>query len=975
MKKIYIFAAVIALLTLSLNAQYSQNATKQKQVQRVEKSKDTGKAADVRVYDLMSGTKDAPANAVSVPYYNHMTTDDEFGQLATYDANGDANGNYGKWGFYYTDDTQTDVYARYIYNSSGAADDYLIIAVPVILQAGKHYRFSMDVATGGYTEKYEVVMFDELSSTSITSGTQIIPVTSTSSSTVTRVQSEQFTVSQESYKYFAVHCVSDADMYYLQIDNLAIEADDSDDLSVAISAPESVHAGETATVTATVTNIGSDAVQGYTVNITANGNVIFTQTVASSLAAGASATYTAQYPATSADAGQNVSFGVEVVYTDDDPSNNTAAASMYVLPTPPPVNVAATADGNSGTMTWETPNIPLVPGTTIWDFEEEADFTAFTTIDADGDSYNWYRHENTGSGNYTTNSGNGVLASESYHNTSSSGGVVLTPDNWLISPEVTLGGTLTLYAAHQATYPENFAVYVCAGPYSGVSSFTKVYGDITTTADMTKHTIDLSAYEGQGYIAIRHYSSSDNFILLIDDIAVEAMVPGEQPTSYNVYLEGQLMGYVDANTFTYTFNNLSDGTYNCAVSAVYPGGYESAAVPTSFTISTTTTNPTIAISPENQTINDANAGALTVTGTDIEGNINVSAANDWSLNPNSLGSTGGQVSVSYTGRALSANTTVTATAANDNNVTATANVNYVADLYIVTDNGVTGQWDFNNGTQMTYNDGVYTATFTATSDNTFILFARMLGNDVNWNTRYVFGPDSNGDWWLPADGNGGGNLDLGDDDPIKIQYGGTYTITINANDGTFTITSGGTTEVPVLITPVDGSTVFVGTTSAELPSVSKEIPISGQYLTKNLTATISGEGFSFLTRDIAVPYADVNAATASVIVTYSGTDENATGTLTLSSDEVSAVVNLTASYIKPVVLTTTPAGYVAQGSKVPDEITTAIIETFVDRFHGDVVSVTYVNSLGMTSDQPFDGVNIVVTRYSDGTTSTSKVIR
>ena len=384
--------------------------------------------------------------------------------------------------------------------------------------------------------------------------------------------------------------------------------------------------------------------------------------------------------------------------------------------------------------------------------------------------------------------------------------------------------------------------------------------------------------------------------------------------------------------------------------------------------------PTVAITPATQTINDAAAGALTVTGTDVTGNINVSAGSDWSLSPTSLSSTGGQVNVSYTGRALSATTTVTASA---NGATdATATVNYVADLYIVTDNGVTGNWDFTNGTHMTYNanDGSYTATFTANNDNTFILFARMLGNGVDWNTRYVFGPNSNGDWWLPADGNGNGTIDTNDDDPIKIQYGGTYTVTIYS-DGTFTITSGGTPLIPELITPVNGSTVFVGTTSVEEPSVSKEIPISGINLTKDLTATVSGEGFSLLTRDVTVPYADVNAATASVTVVYSGTNENATGTLTLSSDEVSATVNLTASYRKPVVLTDEPAGYVVQDVVTVDRITTGIIETLYEIFHGEVVDVIYYNTLGMSSKTPFEGINIVVTRYSDGTTSTAKVVR
>ena len=39
------------------------------------------------------------------------------------------------------------------------------------------------------------------------------------------------------------------------------------------------------------------------------------------------------------------------------------------------------------------------------------------------------------------------------------------------------------------------------------------------------------------------------------------------------------------------------------------------------------------------------------------------------------------------------------------------------------------------------------------------------------------------------------------------------------------------------------------------------------------------------------------------------------------------------------------------------------------------VSKTYFNAQGIQSDEPFDGVNIVITRYSDGTTKTTKVVR
>lgn len=55
-------------------------------------------------------------------------------------------------------------------------------------------------------------------------------------------------------------------------------------------------------------------------------------------------------------------------------------------------------------------------------------------------------------------------------------------------------------------------------------------------------------------------------------------------------------------------------------------------------------------------------------------------------------------------------------------------------------------------------------------------------------------------------------------------------------------------------------------------------------------------------------------------------------------------------------------------------ISTGIIEKWYDLNHGEIVSKTYVNAQGMKSDKPFKGFNIVITRYSDGTSSTTKVM-
>lgn len=225
----------------------------------------------------------------------------------------------------------------------------------------------------------------------------------------------------------------------------------------------------------------------------------------------------------------------------------------------------------------------------------------------------------------------------------------------------------------------------------------------------------------------------------------------------------------------------------------------------------TSSDPTLTVNPTALTIDDSGSGntftvegsylgsdnvGLTQTNNDFTPTLTATTGNPydgvyngtpyWGFTP-AGDSLNGTVAVNYTGRQLSATNTVTLA---NNVANATVDVNYVADLYIVTDNGVTNDWHFDGtyGEHMTYSDGIYTATFTAENPTTFILFARKLGENDPWGTRYVFGPSSGGDWWLPASGNGNGTIDVATSHPIRIQDAGTYIVTINANDNTFTIT-------------------------------------------------------------------------------------------------------------------------------------------------------------------------------------------
>ena len=159
----------------------------------------------------------------------------------------------------------------------------------------------------------------------------------------------------------------------------------------------------------------------------------------------------------------------------------------------------------------------------IWDFESVDQFNEWTIVDNDGDGFNWQYFNNTGltTGRMTAHEGEGLVASASYDNDT---GTALTPDNWLISPEVTLGGGLSFWACGQdASYAsEKFGVFVCVGNSTNPADFVKVGSDKTATGEYVEYEFDLSQYAGQtGRFAIRHYNVTDMFWLNIDDVCLD----------------------------------------------------------------------------------------------------------------------------------------------------------------------------------------------------------------------------------------------------------------------------------------------------------------------------------------------------------------------------------------------------------------------------------------------------------------------
>ena len=172
------------------------------------------------------------------------------------------------------------------------------------------------------------------------------------------------------------------------------------------------------------------------------------------------------------------------------------------------------------------------------DFENGLPDT-WTTIDNNSDGYDWYVDNNI----EIAHGGTHIAASASYvydndiHN--------ISPDNWLITPQVELKGTMSVWL-RSALYwqPDNFAIYVSTTGKSVADFNTVLVAETEAGGEYTEYTVNLSSYNGQeGYIAIRHFNS-EGMRLLLDDFRIyDNVIQSATATSGSVTLNN-----LDSNT-------------------------------------------------------------------------------------------------------------------------------------------------------------------------------------------------------------------------------------------------------------------------------------------------------------------------------------------------------------------------------------------------------------------------------------------
>lgn len=372
------------------------------------------------------------------------------------------------------------------------------------------------------------------------------------------------------------------------------------DLRATLSAPSKVRKGDKVTARVMVTNMGSVAVDNYTVNLYAGDKLVDTKTVKESLASYASRTEVLTYSTSVMDASPLKLKAEVVVEGESTPEDNEDAAEVVlnVSTLTGPDAVTATASDES-TVVVEWTKVNETSDSVTDDFDAYAawskdSFGDWTSVYgekgiAKGPFSNSYPHPNENERfAYTVVEPSTWLPAElldkyaclkphsgvhylaSFYSVENS--QFIPADNWLISPSLSgEAQTVSFWANNfnsQGTkYTENFEVlFSTLGiTLDDFKSTGKKFE--ATTGEWKEYTVDLPA--GATYFAI-HNNTADTYMFMIDDVTYTAGCG--KVLGYNVYRDGKLLKRVEPNAELRITDKAPSGKHTYAVSALYAGG-------------------------------------------------------------------------------------------------------------------------------------------------------------------------------------------------------------------------------------------------------------------------------------------------------------------------------------------------------------------------------------------------------------------
>lgn len=393
----------------------------------------------------------------------------------------------------------------------------------------------------------------------------------------------------------------------LIIDNIRIVDLFAHNLGVELSAPATVQAGKSVTITATVTNWGEQPATGYTVKVLSGEDVLLQETVSDALAPFASRVFTAELATTVFDEAADLPVTVQVEYSADEKTEDNTAETTIALTASdaaPAENLTAENTDAGVELNWSAPTSE--PGEYTETFDDNNTFPTFsiggiTATEHNGSIGEWTMYDGNGSDVYSWQEAGDYenryqpsawmafdivkagFTGEAGHSGTQvmmsmcpmpdDGGTAAAADHWLISP--LLPGTeqeisFFLRAITSQYGAESFEV-LASKTDNQPSSFELIESFMTDEESWTQFSVTLP--EGTKYFAIRH-TSTDVFGVMLDDVTFNY---AGAVTSYNIYCDGQLVATVEDGVTTYTVpaDQLTDGDHTFAVTVVYANGQES----------------------------------------------------------------------------------------------------------------------------------------------------------------------------------------------------------------------------------------------------------------------------------------------------------------------------------------------------------------------------------------------------------------
>ena len=539
-----------------------------------------------------------------------------------------------------------------------------------------------------------------------------------------------------------------------------------------------------------------------------------------------------------------------------------------------------------------------------------------------------------------------------------------------------------------------------------ITTVTGTYGTGNVTVASTKTSaVGHTFAKGETYTWIVTGSAGETITLTTTDSSYSPDMSLIQVYAGNTTLNATESGDATNRTITgitnkyYTVNNLTAGaTYTYKVKAIYTDGSESAwSNEQSVTLKDEepAATPTLTVTPTslNMTANvDGTATAtFKVTGADLTGNVTLtkSGSDVFTISPTTITAAnaahGVNVTVTYKPTAYgtqTASVVVASAGAASKTVSITGNATIAKATPVlnaatnISSTGFTANWTHNVSSSAVSSYTLY-GTLTAQPggdepSNTLLgsldgsnytgsyasitLTSPWGGSNVKAGNGAIYTKNSSS-WWSTSYGNitftvpsGYSNATFTVQITSANSSYGAGNITVKSAKTSavgYTFTAGATKTWTVTASAGDKITIY-STDSSYSPDMAFIAIYAG---TLNLNATATGDNTDFVITDIDAGSTGITLSNLVEGGTYSYylVANYVDGTTATSNTQEVTLVSLNIDH------STGINSLVADGDEVD--------------------SVTYVNMSGMQSTQPWDGVNIVITRYKSGAMKSSKVIR